>query len=520
MIWVDREVKKIKKRNLALEWVDDMKTPSGRIHVGALRGVVIHDLIYKVLIENKIKAKYTYIFDDHDPMDSIPAYLDFSKWEKYAGMQLYQIPSPQKGFKNYAHFYAQEFIQVFNSINCYPEIIWASQLYLKGKMNSVIKEILDATPKIRQIYFKITKKPRPSNWHPFNVRCQKCQKIGTTYVYKWDGQYVYYRCQPKMVAWATGCGYEGKISPYNGNGKLPWKIEWSAKWKVIGVTIEGAGKDHMSAGGSHDIASAICKEIINYPVPYPIAYEWFTVGGKKMSSSKGIGASAYEVSKILPPNVFRFFIVRTPIETHIDFNPVPEVIFNIYDDFDRCLNAYFDKIEEKILPGKKGEIQQDFARIIELSAVKKLPNKRIYLPRFRTVFNLLKSKLDPLLFFNKQKGEKLSSQEKEILEERIFYAQKLIREEKIERKIPLNLNQKKFLEILIENLKKIKTETKEEIQKIFTYSLNQEKFNPKEAFSGFYQVIIGQNYGPKAVDLLLKTGIKNFIKKVNNVLKK
>ncbi|MFN4212964.1 MAG: lysine--tRNA ligase [Microgenomates group bacterium] len=525
MIWVNREVNKIKKRRLFLEWVDDMKTPSGRIHVGALRGVVIHDLVYKVLIENGIKAKYTYVFDDHDPMDAIPAYLDYSKWEKYAGMQLYQIPSPDGKAKNYAQFYAQEFIEVFNSINCHPEIIWASQLYKNGKMNEVIKEILDATSKIREIYQRITKKARPADWHPFNVVCEKCKKVGTTYVYKWDGQYVYYRCQPKMVAWATGCGFEGKISPFNGNGKLPWKIEWAAKWKVIGVTIEGAGKDHMSAGGSHDIASTVCREVLNYPVPYPVSYEWFTVGGRKMSSSKGVGSSAKEVAQILPPDIFRFFIVRTPIERHIDFNPYGEAILNIFDDYDRCLSAYFLKIENKIPPGKQGEVVLDFARIIELSQVKPLPQKRVFLPRFRTIANLLKNKSDVYSFFN---FKNLSKLEKEILEERVKYAKVYLENYAQEKAIgqidsnqqqfSLNDNQKKFLKLLAEKLDKIKTDDRKIIQQTVFNSIKETEINPKDAFAAFYQILTSKSYGPKAADLILEIGRINVVKKLKKML--
>ena len=278
MIWVDRIAQDIKKRSLQLEIVDDMKTPSGKIHVGALRGVVIHDLVYKVLKENKINTKFTYVFDDHDPMDSIPLYLDYDKWEKYAGMPLYKIPSPIKGYKNYAYYYAQEFIDVFNSINCHPEIIWASKLYNSGMMNDVIIKILNNAKKIRLIYKKFIKKTLPTDWHPFNVMCEHCKKLGTTYVYKWDKKFVYYKCVPGLVKWAKGCGYEGKTSPLNGNGKLPWKVEWGAKWMVLGVTIEGAGKDHMSKGGSHYITSAICKDVLNYPVPYPLTYEHYQIG--------------------------------------------------------------------------------------------------------------------------------------------------------------------------------------------------------------------------------------------------
>lgn len=528
MIWVDREVVEIKRRNLPLEWIDDMKTPSGRIHVGALRGVVIHDILYKVLLENGLKTKYTYVFDDHDPMDAIPSYLNFSKWEKYAGMQLFKIPSPSPGYKSFAQYYAKEFRQVFESINCHPEIIWASELYSSGKMNEVIKEVLDGAEKIRDIYLRLTKKPRPKDWYPFNVVCEKCKRIGTTYVSNWDGEYVYYRCLPQMVEWAKGCGYEGKVSPFSGNGKIPWKVEWAAKWKVIGVTLEGAGKDHMSKGGSHDIASSVCREVLNYPVPHPITYEWFTVGGRKMSSSKGIGTSSQEVSKILPSDVLRFLIVRTPIQTALDFNPFGETILNLFDDYDRCFRAYFDKIENKIPGGKPGEVLQDFARIIELSAVGELPRQRFFLPRFRTVVNLIKTKVDILSFFKDQKGKPLSREEKEILEERTVYAQVYLKSyagetEKIEflKKPPSDLTltktQQAFLKNLSDQLSKSKTKDRENIQQIVFSSIKKSKTSSKQAFTILYLVLIGRDSGPKAADLILEFGLDKATKRLKEV---
>ena len=522
MIWVDREVKNIKERNLPLEWVDDMKTPSGRIHVGALRGVVIHDLVYKALQENKVNSKYTYIFDDHDPMDDIPAYLDYNKWEKYAGKQLYQIPSPKPGYKSYAHYWAQEFIEVFNSINCHPQIIWGSELYNSGKMNKVIKEILDAAIKIREIYQKVAKVTKPSDWYPFNVRCEKCGRIRTTQVYRWDGNYVYYRCLPQLVKWAKGCGHQGKISPYNGNGKLPWKIEWAAKWKVVGVTIEGAGKDHMSKGGSHDIASTICQEVLNYPVPYPLPYEWFTVGGRKMSSSKGIGSSAKEISTILPPAILRFLMVRKPINQHLDFDPYGETIPKLFDDFDQCLNAYFDKLENKISQGKAGEVALDFARIVGLSAVNQLPKKRLFQPRFRTIIQLLLQKQKNIItFFENQKKEKLTKEEKNILEERLRYAKiyltKYYQETHPGEKFTLSNREKNFLKKLAENLQQIDNKNTLNIQQAIIKTINQENLDKKNAFQSLYFTLTGKLFGPKAGDLISQMGLKKVIEKLKSV---
>ncbi len=530
MIWVDREAKKIKDRQLPLEWVDDMKTPSGRIHVGSLRGVIVHDLIYKALKQIGVNTKFSYVFNDMDPMDGMPTYLDKKKWDKYMGFPLYKIPSPESGYESFAKYFATEFIEVFNSLNCHPQIIWSSELYKSGKMNPIIKIFLDNSEKVREIYKTVAKADRTDDWYPYNPVCEKCGKIGTTNVYKWDGKYVYYRCEYHMVKWAVGCGHEGKVEPINQNGKLPWKLDWPAYWKVIEVTIESSGKDHMSAGGSYDVASHFCKDILKTEPPYAMGgYEWFTIGGKKMSSSKGIGSSAKEIAGILPPEVFRFMQVRTPIKTHLDFNPYGDTIPNLFDDYDRCLNAYFEKLENMISKGKAGEVTLDFARIAELSQVKQLPNKKLFLPRFRTIASLLKRKTDLVKFFTEQKKASLNKEEEEILKERIIFANIYLKnyaknEEKIEflkdapKNVRLTSEQKSFLSKLTEKLAEIKNKDKETIQNAVFETLKENNLKPKNVFPGFYQLLIGRDFGPKAADILIDFGIKKFIKKVAQFL--
>ncbi len=536
MIWVDREAKKIKDKwatssERSASWrrverVDDMKTPSGRIHVGSLRGVLVHDLIYKALKEQNINTRFSYVFNNMDPMDGMPTYLDKDKWEQYMGVPLYKIPSPDKGFKNFAEYYAKEFIEVFNSINCHPEIIWSSDLYKSGKMNEVIKLILNNAQKVREIYKKVAKVNRSPTWFPYNPICQKCGKIGTTNVYKWDGTYVYYRCEFHMVEWAKGCGHEGKVEPVNENGKLPWKLDWPAHWKVIGITVESSGKDHMSSGGSYDMAVHFCREILGIEPPEAFGgYEWFTIDGRKMSSSKGIGTSAKAASKILPPEVFRFLLVRTHLETHLDFNPYRETIPNLFDDYDRCMNAYFLKIENAIPDGKPGEVTNDFARIIELSEVRPHSKKRILLPRFRTIVNLLRNKTNIHRFFEEQKSSILVKEEKEILEERITYAKLYLEqyaEEKTDTKkqFVLSESQKLFLSGLKNILAILKNPSRDELQNSIFALFKEKGFRPKEVFQGFYQILTGKDFGPKAPDVILDLGIDKTLLLLDEALNK
>ncbi len=502
MFWSDEVALELKKRKLPLEWVDDMKTPSGRVHVGALRGVVVHDLVYKALKDVGVKVKYTYVFEDHDPMDDIPSYLPREKYEKYLGMPLFKIPSPEPGFENYARFYASEFEKTFREIGCNPEIIWTKDLYTSGRMNDVIKEVLDKAAEIRKIYEEMYKKTLPNNWYPYQLYCPNCSKVSTTTVNDWNGKEVSFICEVDKVKWTKGCGEKGEMSPFSSEkemvGKLPWKVEWPAKWKTIGITVEGAGKDHMSAGGSHDLARLVCERVINYPVPYPIAYEWLLVGGRKMSSSKGVGTSAHDMLEILPPELIRFLMVRIKVNAQINFDPSEkDTIPNLFDDYQKCADAYFKKTNE------------DLARIFEFSQVsdkiRKPPKIRfsvltqwVQMPNMEE--EIKKEGLEEWAKYAKNWVEKYAPES-----ERFTIQKELPKEVK-----SLSKEQKEVLEKIANELDK-KWDGEEFQTRI--YELGKELgLNGKQTFAAIYLSLIGKDYGPKAAWLILSLE-KDFVKK-------
>lgn len=503
MFWADSVADEIIKSNeYKPYWVDDMKTPSGRVHVGALRGVVVHDLVYKALKDKGVKAKYTYVFEDHDPMDDIPSYLSKEKFEKYLGMPLFKIPSPVEGFENYARYYAGEFQKTFNAIGCEPEIIWTKDLYTSGRMNDVVKECLDKAGEIRKIYEDLYKKELPNNWYPYQLYCPNCGKVSTTNVTDWDGKDVTYKCETDRVKWTKGCGFEGKTTPFSSEkgmvGKLPWKVEWPAKWKTIGVTVEGAGKDHMSAGGSHDLAKLVCERAINYPVPYTIAYEWLLIGGRKMSSSKGVGVSAYEMLEILPPELIRFLMVRIKVNQQINFDPSEkDTVPNLFDDYQKAAEAYFNKTND------------DLARIFEFSQI----GKEIKTPP-KIRFSVL------------SQWVQMPNMEEEIKKEGLGvwarYARNWIEKYApeserftIQKEMPKeaeNLSQKQR-ELLGKIVKELtKKWTGEELQTKI-YDIGKELgLNGKETFATVYLCLLGKDYGPKAAWLILSLD-KEFVRK-------
>lgn len=501
MFWADKIAQELKERKLPLEWVDDMKTPSGKIHVGALRGVVVHDLVYKSLKDAGVQTKYTYVFEDHDPMDGLPVYLDQEKYQQYMGLPLFKVPAPEKGYKNYAEYYAQDFKKVFNAIGCDPEIIWVTDLYKSGRMNNLIQEALDKSQDIKKIYEKMYKKQIPDPWYPFQLYCPTCGKVSTTEVTDWDGKEVTYICQINKVKWTTGCGAQGKTSPFSSEkeikGKLPWKVEWPAKWKTIGVTVEGGGKDHMSAGGSYDLSSQIAQEIFTYTPPFPLPYEFFLVGGKKMSSSKGLGSSASDMLEILPPELLRFLMVRTKINQAIDFDPAEKnTIPTLFDEYQKCATAYYEKTDE------------DLARIFELSQVDNI--KKPPFIRFSVLAQWVQMpNMDSAI---KEQGlEEWATYAKIWIDRFAPDAEKF----SVHKEIPeiakqLSENQKKFLGLVAQQLDS--ASNAEELQKNLFEWAKTAGISSKEAFSAVYTSLIGKDHGPKAGWLVLSLD-KTFVKK-------
>jgi len=68
MFWCDQLVAGIE----GPQTINDSKTPSGRAHVGALRGPLIHDAIFRALRDRGVPARFLFGCDDYDPVDEIP----------------------------------------------------------------------------------------------------------------------------------------------------------------------------------------------------------------------------------------------------------------------------------------------------------------------------------------------------------------------------------------------------------------------------------------------------------------
>ena len=315
MTWIDEILGRCPQQ----EMINDSKTPSGIAHVGSLRGVLIHDALLREARERGVDARFTYGCDDMDPVDEIP-HGTGEYFREHLGKPLCRAPVPPGiAGDNMARAYFDEFTSTFGPLGVDAEFYFMSDVYRSGRLDETIDAYLRAASKVRAIYLREAGSARSEEWLPFQPICERCGRIGTTFASDYDGETVAYECRHELVDWAEGCGAKGRTSPFGGAGKLPWKLEWAAKWQILPVTLEGAGKDHMGAGGSHRVASALAREVLKCAVPCAFSYEFFTSGSAKMSSSKGIGLSASELAATLPPELLRYLVLRTQPRRALDF---------------------------------------------------------------------------------------------------------------------------------------------------------------------------------------------------------
>ncbi len=507
MFWADAIVKdilgskneRIKKGDPLV--IRDEKTASGRVHVGSMRGVAVHGIVSEVLTEASVPNTFLYEINDFDPMDGLPEYLDKEVYEKFMGQPLYTIPSPDGKAKNYAEYYGEEFIDVIEAAGFHPKFYRLYDLYAEGKMNDGIRLALLHADHIRKIYKDVSGSDKPADWMPLSVVCEKCGKIGTTKTISFDGEFVTYTCEPSMVKWAKGCGHKGQISPFNGNAKLPWKVEWAAKFLALGIDVEGAGKDHSTRGGARDVSDAIAREVFHIEPPHNLPYEFFLVGGKKMSSSKGRGSSAHDIASLIPSHIFRLALIGKNPKQAIDFDPEGDTIPLLYDLHDTLAEKYFAKAGD------------DQARLFQLIyGLDKGEIEKRFFPRFSQIAFLVQMPhLDIYEEVAKIKGSELTQGDREEIDSRSLYAKNWLSLHADE-KFKFELQK----ETLPEGAKDFSKEQKTALQELLTYvemhesllgqdlhtALHEIKtktgIEPKNLFSAIYISFLGKDHGPKA----------------------
>ncbi|HET7685757.1 MAG TPA: lysine--tRNA ligase [Candidatus Limnocylindria bacterium] len=497
--------------------VNDSKTPSGTVHVGSLRGPVILDVIVRALRARGLPTELRYGVDDLDPMDA-QALLTPDAVERFMGVPLADVPDPDGDcHDSYARHFAGRFIDTFDRLGIRPDVTyWMSDLYRSGRMDRWIRVALDRAAVVRDVYARVANVKHPADWHPLSVICESCGKVGTTIVTGWDPErgIVRYACRPDLVAWAHGCGHAGETSPFGGRAKLPFNVDWAAKWSEFGVTIEPNGKDLGTRGGARDRSEAIAREVFDREPPINLVYEFLNVGGRKMSTSKGTGAAATEIAEVVPPEQLRLLFIRPRPNQAISFDPDgTDAIPRLFDESDRLAAATAGREVRGELPADAPHL---FAASLVEPAADVAAEAALHRPPFSHLALLVQVPgVDVAERTAAEKGAPLTPREAALLAERVAaarawlatYAPDRVRVA-VQDELPpvarstLDDAQRAFLAALGQRLAGGVAWTGEGLQDAIFEAARALDLPPGRAFAALYLAFLGQPSGPRAGWLL------------------
>lgn len=288
-------------------------SPSGEIHVGNLREVLTGDAVFRALRDRGAPARFNFVADNLDPLRRVYDFLDRS-YERWVGHPLCEIPAPVEGEVSYAEHFLQPFLRSLDRLRIDVEVVRSDELYRSGRMTPCVMTALEHRERIAAILHEETGKPVRADWSPFHLRCPGCGRIDRATVtgFSREDETVAYRCR---------CGSTGRTAAAGG-GKLVWRVDWPARWKVLGVSLEPFGKDHATRGGSYDTGVRLAREIFGIEPPLPLPYEWIRLRGRgDMSSSRGNVLSIARALEVVPPDALRYAVLRERPHRTITFDP-------------------------------------------------------------------------------------------------------------------------------------------------------------------------------------------------------
>src|SRR3989344_6897076 len=153
MFWADKLLENTKGPQI----INDSWTPSGMVHMGSLKGPVIHDVLYKILKERGEHVGFRYGIDDADPIDGLPSDL-MESHSKYLGIPLHKAPSPD-GMGSFADYFGNKMKKLLDDSGIVPDAFYkTSELYKNGTFNKAIRFVLDHAQEIRKVYADMYKK--------------------------------------------------------------------------------------------------------------------------------------------------------------------------------------------------------------------------------------------------------------------------------------------------------------------------------------------------------------------------
>jgi lysyl-tRNA synthetase class 1 len=328
-------------------------SPSGVPHIGHFNEILRGYFVAEALRDRGYEVRQVFTADDKDRLRAVPRRLADLDWNvvglgevdagalgRNLGKPYTAIPDPFGCCDSYGAHFTRLLQDSADRLGVEVDMVSNTELYGTGEFEAVTRHVLANRERAREVLADFQEKV-DDDYVPFFAECSECGQLTETITgVDLEAGTVAYRCTDSEADGDVieGCGHEGTATLRE--GKLPWRFEWPAQWKLLGVDFEPFGKDH--AEGSWPSGVAIAREVLDVEPPVPMVYEWFTLDGEPLSSSAGNVLTVDEALTFLEPEVLKYFFTKEPLKQR-DFSVGG--VDQLVDEFDRFERVYFGELE-------------------------------------------------------------------------------------------------------------------------------------------------------------------------------
>ena len=477
--------------------------PSGLPHIGTFAEVARTTMMVnaiKTIID--IPTEIITFSDDMDGLRKVPDNIPNKEiLENNLHKPLTSIPDPFNKYPSFGEHNNEMLKSFLDKFNFDYTFKSSTENYKKGVFNKTLLLVLEKYEQIMEIIMPTLGKERQKTYSPFLPICNETGKVLEVPIIEFN------KNEGKIIYKNNGKDIETEIT--NGKCKLQWKVDWAMRWYTFDVDYEMYGKDLIE---SATLSSKICKTL-GKKSPNGFAYELFLdEKGEKISKSKGNGISIEQWLKYASPESLALYMYQNPKRAKkLYADVVPKAV----DEYLICIDKFDQQDDKNKLLNPVWHIHKG-----------KPPKEKSIMP-FSVLLNLVGTSnatdKDVLWKFIKKYNEKINISDHPVLDSLMEYALKYFNEiVKPNKKYRKPTDKEKIaLKDLSKRLKDCESNPDPEAIQTIVYSVGKDngyQDNLREWFKAIYEILFGDQDGPRMGFFISFFGIEETIKLINECI--
>jgi lysyl-tRNA synthetase class 1 len=321
-------------------------SPSGPIHLGNLREIMVPHFISDELRRRGLECRHILSWDDYDRLRKVPAGLPAS-FAEHIGRPLTSVPDPCGEHENWTEHFKAPFRTALAELGVEVTEISQTHMYASGAYRERILHAMRNRARIDAVLgqYRTAEKatalgdgapaddaegddaPAGAAYYPYKPYCAGCGRDTTTITsFDEDTTRIEYACLCRHAD-----GFE--LDQADG-GKLVWKVDWPMRWAFESVTFEAGGVDHSSPGSSFTVGSQLVHDVFGGQPPAYLGYSFVgSSGSAKLSGSAGGAPTPTDALEILEPALLRWLYARRRPNQAITV-AFDQEVNRLYDEWD------------------------------------------------------------------------------------------------------------------------------------------------------------------------------------------